>query len=257
MYTTIIINDNCQEDQYSDRPANRPEEEERVEDIIAGSGKSLKQLAYETLKQRIVSCEIKPGSLLTEDMLCELLNASRTPVRDAVSRLEQEHLVSIKPKKGIRVNRVSLNSIRELFEVRFLLEPEAVLRYGNRIQDQEYARFIQLFQRADLSIQELFDLDQEFHKTFITASGNRYYQSIYATIADQVNRYRVLSADRNRMEEAQGEHYEIAACCIRGEWEKASKAMLLHVENSKLALVDYVIRTNRNARNVFEEEEDE
>ena len=95
--------------------------------------KSLKQLAYETLKRKIVSCEILPGSTLTEDMLCEMLNASRTPVRDAVSRLEQEHLVSIKPKKGIRVNRVSMNSIKELFEVRCLLEPAAVLKYGNRI----------------------------------------------------------------------------------------------------------------------------
>ena len=78
----------------------------------------LKQVAYETLKRKIITCEILPGSLLTEDMLCEELNASRTPVRDAVSRLEQENLVSIMPKKGIRVNRVSMNNIRELFEVR-------------------------------------------------------------------------------------------------------------------------------------------
>ena len=219
--------------------------------------KSLKQVAYETLKQKIVSCEILPGSTLTEDMLCEMLNASRTPVRDAISRLEQEHLVSIKPKKGIRVNRVSMNSIRELFEVRCLLEPAAVLKYSNRIPDEVYARYTQLFRRQNLPAEEYFRVDDEFHQMFITASNNRYFQSVYAMIADQVQRYRVLTANRPRDEIAQEEHYEIAASCIRGEWGTASRLMLEHIENSKLAIVQYVLDTNRNARNVFLEENDD
>ena len=97
------------------------------------TSKNLKQVVYEELKRRIVSCEILPGSMLTEEMLCESLNASRTPVRDAVSRLEQENLVSILPKKGIRVNRVSLNNVEELFVTRLFVEPQLVLTYGNRI----------------------------------------------------------------------------------------------------------------------------
>ena len=219
--------------------------------------KSLKQVAYETLKQKIVSCEILPGSTLTEDMLCEMLNASRTPVRDAVSRLEQEHLVSIMPKKGIRVNRVSMNSIRELFEVRCLLEPAAVLHFGNRIPDEVYARYTQQFMRRDMTNEELYRLDDEFHQMFITASNNRYFRSVYAMIADQVLRYRVLTANGPRDEIAQTEHYEIAADCIRGEWAQASRSMLRHIENSKLAIVNHVLNTNRNARNVFLEEEEE
>ena len=219
--------------------------------------KSLKQVAYETLKQKIVSCEILPGSTLTEDMLCEMLNASRTPVRDAVSRLEEEHLVSIMPKKGIRVNRVSMNSIRELFEVRCLLEPAAVLHFGNRIPDEVYARYTQQFQRRNLTTEELYRVDDEFHQMFITASNNRYFNTVYAMIADQVLRYRVLTANGPRDEIAQQEHYEIAADCIRGEWERASRAMLRHIENSKLAIVQYVLDTNRNSRNVFLEEEED
>ena len=219
--------------------------------------KSLKQLAYETLKQKIVSCEILPGSTLTEDMLCEMLNASRTPVRDAVSRLEQEHLVSIKPKKGIRVNRVSMNSIKELFEVRCLLEPAAVLKYGNRIPDEVYARYTQKFREKNLPTEELYRVDDEFHQMFITASNNRYFRTVYAMIADQVLRYRVLTINGPRDEIAQEEHYEIAANCIRGEWEQASRLMLRHIENSKLAIVHYVLDTNRNARNVFLEEEED
>lgn len=219
--------------------------------------KSLKQVAYETLKQKIVSCEILPGSTLTEDMLCEMLNASRTPVRDAVSRLEQEHLVSIKPKKGIRVNRVSMNSIKELFEVRCLLEPAAVLKYGNRIPDEIYARYTQQFQRTNLPSEELYRVDDEFHQMFINASDNRYFRSVYSMIADQVWRYRMLTENRPRDEHAQEEHYEIAASCIRGEWEHASRLMLEHIENAKLFIVRYVLDTNRNAHNVFLGEDDD
>ena len=55
----------------------------------------------------------------------------------------------------------------------------------------------------------------------------------------------------------QQEHYDIAANCIRGEWDHAAAAMLHHLENSKLSIVNYVMKTNRNARNVFEEDEDD
>ena len=216
--------------------------------------KSLKQVAYETLKQKIISCEILPGSTLTEDMLCEMLSASRTPVRDAVSRLEQEQLVSIMPKKGIRVNRVSMNSIKELMEVRCLLEPAAVLKYGNRIPDEVYARYTHTFRRRDLPVEELYRVDDEFHRMFITASDNRYFRSVYAMIADQVQRYRVLTGNGLRDDAVQEEHCEIAASCIRGEWEQASQLMLRHIENAKVTIVNHVLDTNRNARNVFMEE---
>ena len=219
--------------------------------------KSLKQLAYETLKQKIVSCEILPGTLLTEDALCEELNASRTPVRDAISRLEQEHLVSIKPKKGIRVNRVSMNNIQELFDVRLVFEPFIVQHYGNRVRDEVYTRFIHAFRRTDCTREELFALDGDFHQMFVDASNNRYFQGIYETVKDQVARYRILSTADNRLTATQAEHLEISTRCLCGDWEKAAAAMRIHIENSKLAIINYVLETNRNARNVFLEEEED
>jgi DNA-binding GntR family transcriptional regulator len=219
--------------------------------------KSLKQVAYETLKQMIVSCEILPGALLTEDGLCEMLKASRTPVRDAISRLEQEHLVSIKPKKGIRVNRVSMNNIQELFEVRVMFAPYIVRNYGNRIRDEVYTRFIQQFKRTDCTREELFNLDNEFHQTFVDASNNRYLASVYEMIKDQVIRYRILSTAGNRLDTTQQEHHDIAMRCLCGNWDAAAEAMRVHIENSKLAIINYLMDTNRNAHNVFLEEEEE
>ena len=219
--------------------------------------KSLKQIAYDTLKQKIVSCEILPGTLLTEDALCEELNASRTPVRDAISRLEQEHLVSIKPKKGILVNRVSMNNIQELFDVRVVFAPMIVRLYGNRIRDEVYTHYIQQFNRTDCTKEELFRLDNEFHQLFVNASNNRYYRSIYEIIQDQVMRYRILSIAGNRLDTTQQEHREIAMRCLCGNWDGAADAMRAHIENAKLAIISYVMDTNRNARNIFSEEEED
>lgn len=215
------------------------------------SPKSLKQHAYEVLKRKIVTCEMLPGTFFTEDMLCEELNASRTPVRDAIGRLEQEHLVSIKPKKGILINRVSINNIHELFEMRLLLAPEVVLRYGNRINDEIYAQYLHQFMRTDCCRDELYHLDDTFHQMFVTASDNRYIESVYNIIRDQVTRYRVLSAAEDRMESTQQEHYDITANCLRGAWKKAAEAMRVHIENSKLSIIHYVLETNRSAKNVF------
>lgn len=63
---------------------------------------NLKTLAYKTIKQKIVTCEYAPGLYLNEEILTEELKISRTPIRDALSRLEQEGLIEIKPKKGLR-----------------------------------------------------------------------------------------------------------------------------------------------------------
>ena len=239
--------------------AKMPEERTdgaRLTGADPAAARSLKQIAYETLKQKIITCEILPGTLLTEDMLCEELKASRTPVRDAVSRLEQERLVSIKPKRGIRVSRVSLNSIQELFAVRLELAPFIVLNYGNRISDQVYVRFLQEFSRTDLTMEESFRQDGEFHQMFVDASGNRYLKAIHEMVRDQVTRYRILSLTGNRLQSTQEEHREITVRCLSGDWEGAALRMKEHIQNSKMAIIRYVTETNRNAHNVFQEEED-
>ena len=76
-------------------------------------------------------------------------------------------------------------------------------------------------------------------------------------VADQVYRYRVLTCEESRLKVTQNEHYDIVANCIRGEWDRASAAMLRHIENSKLALVDHVMKNKRSTSNVFLEDGDE
>lgn len=212
---------------------------------------SLKQIVYEDLKHQIITCEILPGAQLTEEALCERLKASRTPVRDAISRLEQEQLVKIHPKKGIFVNTVSLSNVSELFEARLRIEPYAVEHYGNRIGDDRYAEFIACFNAPHDRGMEQYFKDDEFHQMFIDATKNRYLIRFYSTVKDQVMRYRVLSALNERLTETDREHLEVVWQCLRGNWKRAAEAMRTHIENSKIAILDYVMKQNRDARNIF------
>lgn len=212
---------------------------------------SLKQIVYEDLKRLIVSCEILPGAHLTEETLCERLKASRTPVRDAVSRLEQEQLLTIHPKKGIFVNTVSLANVSELFEARLRIEPYAVRYYGNRIGDDVYAEYLSYFSVPRPKGQEQYSRDDAFHRMFVDATHNRYLTMFYSTVKDQVMRYRVLSALENRLLETNREHCEVLRQCLRGNWGQAALAMREHVENSKIAILNYVMDQNRDAKNIF------
>ena len=212
---------------------------------------SLKQIVYEDLKHQIITCEILPGAQLTEEALCERLKASRTPVRDAVSRLEQEQLLTIHPKKGIFVNTVSLANVCELFEARLRIEPYAVRYYGNRIGDDVYAECVAFFDAPNAGRQELYRRDDAFHQMFVDAAHNRYLEMFYNTVRDQVMRYRVLRAMEHRLVKTNQEHQEVAQQCLRGNWKRAALAMREHIENSKIAILDYVMDQNRDARNIF------
>ena len=219
--------------------------------VEQAAGKNLKQVVYEELKRRIVTCEILPGSMLTEEALCETLNASRTPVRDAVSRLEQENLLSIIPKKGIRVHRVSLNNVEELYVTRLFVEPQLVLTYGNRISDETYCRFLNEFRRTDCTREELYEQDNEFHMIFPKASNNRFILTYYEIMSAQTMRYRILSDQDQRTDVSRKEHSEICIQCLRGNWEQAARAMREHLENSKMSIINYVLQFNRDAHNIF------
>lgn len=213
--------------------------------------KSLKLQIYDEIKDRIIRCEYLPGQQLNEDILCSQFGSSRTPVRDALSRLEQEGLVNIHAKRGVQITDVSISAVNELFEVRMRIEPYAVRTYGSRQNDDVYAGFMRQFKKGVGSKAEFYALDNEFHRSFIANSGNRYLNMIYNMTADQSARFRILSGADERLEQTQEEHYRIAACCLRRDWVAAANEMRAHLEMSKKAIINYALSESFDAENVF------
>jgi DNA-binding GntR family transcriptional regulator len=198
---------------------------------------SLKLQAYTTIKQKILGCEYPPNTLLNEEKLREDLQVSRTPIRDALSRLEQESLIQILPKRGIMVAGISLEEVEQIYELRMLIEPYALERYGKTIDLGVYKKLEAFFARSPkkISLEEIHKKDDEFHYMFISAAKNTYLTQAYQHSYTQNIRLRILSGNlgKPRIEKSQGEHGVITQYCLDGNWKKAAGALRKHLLSSK------------------------
>ena len=179
---------------------------------------NLKTLAYTAIRHKIITCEYAPGTFLNEERLTEELRLSRTPVRDALSRLEQEGLIEIRPKRGIMVTPLSVNDI-----------------FLHTKPDSEY------FQNNDY----FYELDSEFHLMVVNACPNTYIRHSYSLIWAQNQRFRNLTGNvsASRLTATFQEHLDITGPCLRKNWKEAADKMAYHLEQSKKSSFDYVLNS--------------
>ena len=208
--------------------------------------KSLKQQAYDEIKRKIVTCEYAPNTLLNEELLREELHVSRTPIRDALSRLEQKGLITILPKKGIMVSSLSINDINMVFEVRMMYEPYALLHYGSRIPYSVLTHSYELLSDLDAMSEDwaFFQADDAFHAAVVQAIGNRFLLQTYEWIQDQNLRFRVMTGQTSapRLEDTSKKHTRILEACLKKDWSEAASAMKDHLINSKNATFDLLFQ---------------
>lgn len=201
---------------------------------------SLKYKAYNAIKSKILNCEYMPNSFLNEDLLCEEFKVSRTPIRDALSRLEQENLIKILPKKGFFVAPLSIGEINLTFETRRLLETYSIRNYCNNLHSETLDSLYENIKKAKYSIEnnnydELYELDDEFHRTILEQCKNYYLLDTYSKVHNQNCRLRILSGkyDDQRLYSTIDEHMEILNYLAVGDVESAELAMKNHLDNAK------------------------
>ena len=208
----------------------------------------LRQHAYEEIKRRILTCEFPPGSMLTEEELQNILGISRTPIREALIRIENSGLISVKPKKGIQVSRITLDSITAVFELRKLLETHAIIVYGNRLSRSSLASFLHFFQDFDPENDprdKFFEMDNDLHISLINACQNKFITRSYASITEENSRFRIFSGiDSKRIVDTKAEHADILQACLEQNWNKAGKMLSIHFDNAKSSVIGRLINTN-------------
>lgn len=208
---------------------------------------SLKQQAYSIIKSKIINCEYKPGSFLNEEMLRDEIQMSRTPIRDALSRLEQENLVRILSKKGIIVSELTINEINMVYEVRMLIEPFTILNYGNKVSLDELKNLKSMFLDESYldSIQKVYYLDDRLHQLLSNASGNKYLIQTLEYTHNQTCRLRILSGNivEERLKESNREHISIIEYIENGNYKEASQSMISHLKKSKEASFKSLIQS--------------
>lgn len=204
------------------------------------SKNNLKQQAYQMIREKIMNCEYPSGILLNENMLLNAVPGSRTPIRDALGRLEQEKLVTILPKKGILVAGLSVRDLQAVYETRLQLEPYAVLHYGNTLPESFYMEYYEKFSHITDHgpAAAHYSIDDSYHMSIIQATENPYFIHMYEQIHLQTHRARILAAQITdiRLKDSKKEHLEILIPCLKKDWEAAAQKMHDHLLSSQTSV---------------------
>jgi DNA-binding GntR family transcriptional regulator len=201
-------------------------------------------LVHRQLREEIELGELAPGTPLSELPLVERTGASRTPVREALRRLAAEGLVDLVPRQGARVSRVSLQSVRDLFDFRCLLEPAAVrqateavaadpqLRREFTAMRTEFAR-IQRRPASQARSRAFYELADRFDWAVIGATRNEHLRRTIAELRPHTARLRNLSHfDPARVDVSVAEHLVICDALLRGDADEAATQTAGHLTRS-------------------------
>ncbi len=210
---------------------------------------TLQNKAYDYIKDKIICCEYKPGAMLNEELLCDTLKISRTPIREAIGKLEQDGLLVVKPKKGILVKPISIEDVNNVFELRILYETYAIKTYGCTLSPDVLYSYYQKISNevpTDSDRSAFFKEDDDLHFLFVSAVRNRFILESYETITVQNNRFRYMTGFFNdrRIEETRDEHLVVLKYAIENNWVKAAEAMESHLLSSKSVAFSYLLSSD-------------
>lgn len=217
---------------------------------LAVSPKSLGDSAYRVLKEAIVSLDLDAGAFISEEEWARKLKMSRTPVREALSRLEHEKLVRRAPNYGVFVADLSIDDFLEICDVRALLEGNACRAAATHVSDRDLAHFENEFRKlatdhpTSAMIRRANEIDHAFHKFILEAAGNRQVVSIIAHLNNMITRLR-FALTPSRYQDSLEEHKQILAALKAHDGEAAAAAMHSHMENVSKSL--HLVRSSQRS----------
>lgn len=200
--------------------------------------KSCAELAYQSIRGLILNGEIKEGQLISENQIAEYLNMSRTPVREAIRRLEAEQVLESRQGLGTILRTLTLKDIRDLFEVREHLEmiaAETAMRQisDEDIQDLECALNDMLEdskQGTVVTMERFAKTDSWIHDLLIDRSENEYVKYLMDKIYFHVARYRAISFEVSfNVEESTQQHLDLLECMKRRDQEELKSKISAHI----------------------------
>ncbi|MDR3593159.1 MAG: GntR family transcriptional regulator [Negativicutes bacterium] len=198
---------------------------------------SLKEKAYRIIREQIINCNLAPGSLINEKELITRLGVSRTPIREAVSRLEQENLVRVVPQRGVFVAELTAKVVGDLCEARELFEPHFARLAAATADAAELSGHEQfLAQVLSFDSDTVLQKDLQFHRFVASHCSNEYFVQLMNNVFAQYERLQILSCRMpDRMLAAAEEHLAIIRALQARDGDKAAEAMSFHLANSRRA----------------------
>ena len=211
----------------------------------------LRDVVFNTLRQAILRGELKPGERLMEIQRANKLGVSRTPIREAIRKLELEGLVLMIPRKGAEVAEITEKNLRDVLEVRGALEELSVQLACDKITEEQIGQlkvaakeFEAVLKTGDIT--QIAEADVKFHDVIYEATDNRRLIQLLNNLREQMYRYRVeYLKEKNVYPQLIAEHEEIIEKIENREKEEAVRIVCRHIGNQVTAVTG-TIRMKQN-----------
>lgn len=202
-------------------------------------GENTKEYSYRLVKNAIMSLQLQPGQSIREAELAASLQISRTPIREVMAKLKEEHLVDVFPQIGTYVSKINYQLIEEAAFMRFTLEKE-ILKLSCRTFSMKSLRELKrivaqqeelIFEKED--VQEFHQLDKQFHFLIFRENKKEHIWDAIMRLSTHYNRMRLLSEINNSFGDAIKQHRDIIQLIENQEMEYASQIAYQHIIEPK------------------------
>jgi DNA-binding GntR family transcriptional regulator len=214
-----------------------------LEQIRLDSYKPLRELVFENIRQAIVKGIFAPGERLMEIQLADDLGVSRTPVREAIRKLELEGFVVMIPRRGTYVANLSIKDINDVYEIRISLDVLAAGLAAERIEPEELEELNRLLLEISEAaktgpMEKIVKLDTAFHDVLYKASRNDRLRNIINNLREQITGIRGTSMRYpGRLADTLEEHRALVDSIAARDSERAQAAARIHLENAEHTLL--------------------
>lgn len=202
----------------------------------------IRHKVLDMIRQDILSCGFQPGEELRESELAERYSVSKSPVRDALQRLQFEGLVETEPRRGHRVTPISVSDARDILEMRETLEVAAARKMVSEASDRDLAA-LDAYREADVSdIRAFANYNRSFHIGLAHASGNRRLADEMRRLLDAYERLCLVSLERLRavsgdMRTALADHCALIDALQARDAARAARISQRHVRSSRTQIM--------------------
>jgi DNA-binding GntR family transcriptional regulator len=224
----------------------------KMENILKIEGyELLSQKVYRVLKTEIVKGFLEPGTKLLEDKIATQMGVSRTPIREAIQKLAAEGLIKIAPNQTLIVTEISLEDIKEVLQIRGVLEGLAARIAAKKINKQEVEELEKIIAQMSLHVTKedlssYCKVDDEFHNLILHICGNKWIIQIRDNLSNFIYRFRIKSLSvPGRLKCSFEEHRKIMESLQKHNSIEAERLSQLHMENTIINILKNVVKEKR------------
>lgn len=214
----------------------------------------LRDVVFNTLRQAILTGELKPGERLMEIHLANRLGVSRTPIREAIRKLELEGLVTMIPRRGAEVAQITEKSMKDVLEVRRTLDALSAELACERISSEEEEALKKACQNFEEAVKTkdakiIAKADVALHDIIAAATGNQRLIQLINNLAEQMYRYRFeYIKDASQHERIIQEHRIIYESIVKKDKVAASEMAKTHIDNQEKAVIARIRMEQANSK---------